>query len=189
MRITKTDLLLLALLDKAPAYAWRLDELLREMRADLWAEYSRPHLYYALRKLEREGYAELVGSSEQELRRIYALTEKGRALLVSHEAGSELAYEHTAFSFDLLLGFAESFGAGRDDFSSLLEARREALERELEATQELWRSAEIAGDLQFGRLAVIRHRIKFLKSELDFLKWLEKSAPAGWQSLSDRAGE
>lgn len=154
------------------------------MRADLWADYSRPHLYYALRKLARSGYAELVGSEGSETRRVYAITDKGREALADPEASAALAYEHAAASFDLLLGFAAAFGNDRDDFSDILDTRRAALEEELESTQELWRSAEIAGNLQFGRLAVIRHRIKFLKSELDFLKWLEKNAPDGWESLS-----
>jgi len=184
MRITPTDLLLLALLSEAPSYGWELDEKLKTRRADLWAEYSRPHLYYSLRKLHQNGYVDLERDDDHEARRVYKLTNKGEALLVDPNSSAPLAFEHTAFSFDLLLAYPQAIGKGREDFEEMLEKRREALQEELTATQELWRAAEIAGDQRRGFLAVIKHRIKFLKSELDFLKWLEKEAPDGWQSLA-----
>jgi DNA-binding PadR family transcriptional regulator len=189
MRITPTDLLLLALLAEEPSYGWQLDEKLKARRADLWAEYSRPHLYYSLRKLNRHGYLEPQAGDQRESRRIYALAAKGRQALAEPHAARELIKEHTAFTFDLLLSFPSEFGTGPDDFETILAARRDLLEQELGATQELWREAEIAGNLQFGRLAVIRHRIKFLKSELDFLKWLAKNTSEGWASLAQDAAD
>ncbi len=177
-------MLLLALLSEGPSYGWQLDERLKARRADLWAEYSRPHLYYSLRKLNRHGYLEPQAGDQPETRRVYALTAKGRQMLAEPQAVAGLLDQHTAFNIDLLLSFPTEFGGERDDFEELLAARRDLLEQELAATQELWRQAEIAGNLQFGRLAVIRHRIKFLKSELDYLKWLAKNTPEGWASLA-----
>jgi DNA-binding PadR family transcriptional regulator len=184
MRITRTDLLLLALLDDGPMCAWDLDSTLESAGAGLWVEYSRPHLYYALRKLAREGYVEVLPSPEKSAKRPYRITDQGRQMLSEDEIVAELAFESTRFDFDLLLGFAEKFGLGKS-LPELIRKRRESLEEELASIQELWREAEISGALQFGRLAVIKHRIRFLKSELEFLKWLEKNAPADWQSSTD----
>ena len=68
----------------------------------------------------------------------------------------------------------------------LVAERRTLLEAELEETQEYWQQAEMSGEEPFGRIAVMRHRIKFLKSEIDFLKWLEKNTPDGWKSLVEK---
>ena len=58
------------------------------------------------------------------------------------------------------------------------------MQKELEGIQDVWARAEREGEMAFGKLAVIKHRIKFLKSELDFLKWLDKNTPDDWRSLN-----
>lgn len=182
MRITRTDLIILALLTEKPSYGWELDAILSSMGASFWAEYSRPHLYYALRKLEKHGYVELLPAQKHELKRLHQLTQKGRQALADEEAVAQLHYNPVYFDFDLLLGLAGQFGTGKD-LAEVISARRRALQEELDRIQELWQKAELSGGISFGRRAVMRHRIKFLKSELDFLKWLEKNTPDGWETL------
>jgi DNA-binding PadR family transcriptional regulator len=183
MRITRTDLIILALLSDSPSYGWEIDNTLTEIGADLWAEYSRPHLYYALRKLEKHGYVELLPPQPHELKRLYQITEKGRRTLADEDTIGQLAHNSTLFDFDLLMGLAEQFQKGTRSFHELLDDRNEALEKELDTIQKLWQEAELAGGISFGRKAVMRHRIKFLKSEIDFLKWLKKNTPDDWDSL------
>ena len=189
MPITRTDLIILAFLSEKPAHAWEIDRRLVEMGAGYWAEYSRPHLYYSLRKLARAELVELLKSEQSELKKEYALTDKGKATLQNHEVVSQLFYNHVYFDFDLLLGFADRFAADTVSFKKLLEHRQEALLQELEGIQQVWAKAEREGALSFGKLAVIKHRIKFLKSEIDFLKWLDKNTPDEWQSLNRPGGE
>ncbi|MCK4857105.1 MAG: PadR family transcriptional regulator [candidate division Zixibacteria bacterium] len=184
MEITRTDLIILALLAEKPSYGWELDATLTARGAQLWAEYSRPHLYYALRKLEKHGYVELLPPQPHELKRLHQITKKGRNALGDTAITDRLLYNRCYFDFDLLLGFPERFRSDKKDFQEVLEGRRQALQQELAAIQEVWREAELAGKISFGRFAVIRHRIKFLKSELDFLKWLAKNTPDNWDSLS-----
>ena len=184
MPITRTDLIILAFLSERAAHAWEIDRRLIEMGADYWAEYSRPHLYYSLRKLARTGLVELLRKDQPELKKEYRLADKGKETLQNHEVVSQLFYNHVYFDFDLLLGFADRFAADTVHFKKLLEHRQEALQKELEGIQDVWVRAEREGEMPFGKLAVIKHRIKFLKSELDFLKWLDKNTPDDWRSLN-----
>jgi DNA-binding PadR family transcriptional regulator len=189
MPITRTDLIILAFLSEKPAHAWEIDRRLIEMGADFWAEYSRPHLYYSLRKLARSGLVELLAREQAELKKEYRLTDQGRETLQNHEVVEQLFYNHVYFDFDLLLGFADRFAADTVSFKRLLEHRQEALQNELEGIQQVWAKAEREGAMSFGKLAVIKHRIKFLKSEIDFLKWLDKNTPEEWRSLNRPGGE
>lgn len=189
MPITRTDLIVLAFLSESAAHAWEIDRRLVELGARYWAEYSRPHLYYSLRKLARSGLVELLQKDQAEPRKEYRLTDKGRETLQNHEIVSQLFYNQVYFDFDLLLGFADRFSADSVSFKRLLEHRREALQQELEGVQDVWARADKEGNMPFGKLAVIKHRIKFLKSELDFLKWLDKQTPDEWNSLNRPGGE
>lgn len=180
--MTRTDLIILALLSNEPAHPWEIDRRLQDKGAHLWAEYSRPHLYYSIRKLEEAGLVSRSGSDDSN-RKVYEVTSRGLEELKRPEHRELLVSRRVFFDFDLILAFAEAFVTDKDDFEEFIAERRALLEQELEETQEYWQQAEMSGEEPFGRIAVMRHRIKFLKSELDFLKWLERNAPDGWRSL------
>ncbi len=184
MAFARTDLIILAFLSEQAAHGWDIDRQLVEMGADLWAEYSRPNLYYALRKLEREGLIEKEKAEKRRLRKSFKVTAKGQQALRDSVNLEQLAAGHTFFDFDLLLGFSRQLKSGEVEFLELLKKRQGELESELDRAQEVWQKAEMNSDVPFGRLAVMRHRIKFLKSEIEFLKWLAKSAPDDWESLN-----
>ena len=184
MAITRTDLIILAFLSEQPAHGWDIDRRLVEMGADLWAEYSRPNLYYALRKLERDGLLEKDKSDKSRSRKSYKVTTKGQQALKESVSLKQFSIGRTFFDFDVILGFSRQLKSSEVEFQQLLSQRQAELEAELDRAQEVWQQAEMAADVPFGRLAVMRHRIKFLKSEIEFLKWLAKSAPDDWESLN-----
>lgn len=184
MPITRTDLIILAFLSERTSHGWEIDRQLIQIGANFWAEYSRPHLYYSLRKLLREGLLEPVSSEHQERRKQYRLTAEGKALLRDGEVATKLFHNKVFFDFDLLLGFSLHLGGTSVSLKELLGRRQEALQGELSGVQEVWQKSEQSGEMAFGKLAVIKHRIKFLKSELEFLKWLDKNTPDDWKSLS-----
>lgn len=180
MLVTRTDLIIMACLSEQPAHGWDIDRRLVEMGADLWAEYSRPNLYYALRKLERGGMIERVKQGAQGLRKPYRITARGQAALHDTANLEQLFQSRTYFDFDLILGFAGQLASRDTDWAALIERRQEELSRELDRAQELWQQAEMTAGISFGRQAAMRHRIKFLKSEMEFVKWLAKNAPEDW---------
>lgn len=184
MSITRTDLIILAFLSEQPAHGWDIDRRLIEMGADLWAEYSRPNLYYALRKLEKSGLIEKDKADKSSSRKSYRVTNKGQSSLREGVNLHQFSAGRTYFDFDLLLGFSRQLHSNESEFLELLKARQEEMEIELDRAQEVWQKAEMESGVPFGRMAVMRHRIKFLKSEIEFLKWLAKSAPDGWESLN-----
>lgn len=184
MSITRTDLIVLAFLSEQPAHGWDIDRRLIEIGADLWAEYSRANLYYALRKLEHSGLIEKDKADKSPLRKSYRVTTKGQNAMREGVNLQQLSTGRTYFDFDLLLGFSRQLQSDDSTFLELLKKRQEELETELDRAQEVWQKAEMSSEIPFGRLAVMRHRIKFLKSEIEFLKWLAKSAPDDWESLN-----
>ncbi len=184
MSITRTDLIILAFLSEQPAHGWDIDRRLIDIGADLWAEYSRPNLYYALRKLERNGLIEKDKTDKNPLRKSYRVSAKGQNALRDSVNLEQFASGRTYFDFDLILGFSRQLHSPDMEFLALLKKRQEEMETELDRAQEVWQKAEMSSDIPFGRLAVMRHRIKFLKSEIEFLKWLAKSSPDDWESLN-----
>ena len=184
MAITRTDLIILAFLSEQPAHGWDIDRRLIEAGADLWAEYSRPNLYYALRKLERSGLIEKDKTEKNAMRKSYRATSKGQSALRESVNLEQFASGRTYFDFDLILGFSRQLQSQSSEFQALLKKRLEEMESELDRAQEVWQRAEMSSGVPFGRIAVMRHRIKFLKSEIEFAKWLAKNAPDDWDSLN-----
>ncbi len=150
MAITRTDLIILAFLSERSAHAWEIDRRLIEMGADYWAEYSRPHLYYCLRKLARAGLVELLQKEQAELKKEYRLTDTGRETLRNHEVVSQLFYNHVYFDFDLLLGLP-IVSPPTPSLPKLLEPS-EALRRR--GIQDVWRVREEGRALR--KLCVIK---------------------------------
>ncbi len=182
--MTRTDLILLAFLSEQPAHGWEIDRQLVEMGADLWAEYSRPNLYYALRKLERQKLIERIADPEDSRRKKYRVSAAGNAALRDVAVFEQLFEQRVHFDFDLVLGFAKALKSSKRSLADIIEMRRQQLQQELDRAQELLQTAEMTAGVSFGRIVVLRHRVKFLKSELDFAKWLEKSTPEDWASLT-----
>lgn len=73
------ELFVLGRLSLRPTYGHEIMRTLGESRADLWAELSEKHVYYILRKLEREGLVSVGVTSEdtRSSRRVFSATSDG----------------------------------------------------------------------------------------------------------------
>jgi DNA-binding PadR family transcriptional regulator len=73
------ELFVLGRLSLRPTYGHEIMRTLGESRADLWAELSEKHVYYILRKLEREGLVsvEVSGEGSRSSRRVFSATTDG----------------------------------------------------------------------------------------------------------------
>lgn len=73
------ELFVLGRVSMRPTYGHEIMRTLGESRADLWAELSEKHVYYILKKLEREGLVsgEVHGTEARPARRVFSATPKG----------------------------------------------------------------------------------------------------------------
>lgn len=73
------ELFVLGRVSMRPTYGHEIMRTLAESRADLWAELSDKHVYYILKKLEREGMvtAETLGDDSRPARRVFSATSAG----------------------------------------------------------------------------------------------------------------
>jgi DNA-binding PadR family transcriptional regulator len=170
-----------------PTHGHEIMRTLRESHADLWVELSEKHVYYVLRRLDEDGLVTAVEERDGNLpaRKVYSITEAGRAALAGM-LNSDCTADAWAYSeFDVVLGMACLTDVLTDDEkTALLERRRTALEQRLSA---------ISGDLaESGEPDQVKGFPKFmatkivgaLKAELTWLDGIASEvATHGWQSM------
>lgn len=105
-RASAKALFILGRISLRPTYGHEIMRTLRESRADLWVELSEKHVYYILRKLDREG---LVTASETRTgnlpaRKVYTITDAGRDALAGMMGADSLIGAVPYSEFDVLLG-------------------------------------------------------------------------------------
>ena len=173
MQLSSTDYILLAYLNTGPVYTYRLAEILREESIDSWSKYSVPHLYYSLRRLLKNGLVNVDTKTAKSRppQKVYSLSRKGKALLNNLEGRLDLIEADQFFPFDLLLGLSERLGIETNKLPGLIEARLEKIRKTLADVQEKFREIELKSEtLGAGERIAFKHRIRFLKSEMDFYR-------------------
>ena len=122
------DLFILGRVSQGPTYGHEIMADIRVSRADLWVELSEKHVYYVLKKLEREGLvASADGRGDGGPRLVYEITPPGRDALAAWLELERFA-ESVAYSdFDTvvaILGCAD----GLDDRAKTAVLRRRLAE-------------------------------------------------------------
>ena len=181
-RASAKELFILGRVSLRPTYGHEIMRTLRESHADLWVELSEKHVYYILRKLDREGL--VVGAEERAgnlpQRRVYTITDAGRAVLAEMMAADSLIRAVPYSEFDVLLSmlsYTELLdNAAKND---ILARRRSVLEAQL---AEVAHASERSSD-GFPRLMLA----KVVGTVTAELEWLESIAAAversGWAAL------
>jgi len=108
---------------------------LAESHADLWVELSEKHVYYVLRKLEREGLvvADEPREAGRPARRVFSITPAGRAAFARMMTADSLVDSVPYSEFDVVAGMLAYTDALSDaEKTAVLERRRASL-RELAA--------------------------------------------------------
>ena len=125
------ELFVLGRVSTRPTYGHEIMRTLAESHADLWAELSEKHVYYVLRKLEREG---LVVSQEERdggrpARRIFSASKAGREAF-SRMLTADTLVESIPFSdFDVVAGMLAYTDVLTDaEKTAVLARRREFLQ-------------------------------------------------------------
>jgi DNA-binding PadR family transcriptional regulator len=105
-RASAKELFILGRVSLRPTYGHEIMRTLRESRADLWVELSEKHVYYILRKLDRDGLVTAVETRAGNLpaRKVYTITDAGRVVLVGMMSADSLIDAIPYSEFDVLLG-------------------------------------------------------------------------------------
>ncbi|HEY5517782.1 MAG TPA: PadR family transcriptional regulator [Coriobacteriia bacterium] len=185
-RASAKELFILGRVSIRPTYGHEIMRTLRESRADLWVELSEKHVYYILRKLDREG---LVTASETRTgnlpaRKVYAITDAGRDALAGMMGADSLIGAVPYSEFDVLLGML-AYTDLLDDRAKddVLARRRAVLEAKLDglvAATSAPAGAETGG---FPTLMLARVTAN-VSAELDWLASIAAEVErSGWSSL------
>jgi DNA-binding PadR family transcriptional regulator len=170
-----------------PTHGHEIMRTLHESHADLWVELSEKHVYYVLRRLDEDGLVTAIEQRDGNLpaRKVYSITEAGRAAL-AEMLNSDCAADSWAYSeFDVVLGMACLTDVLTDDEkTALLDRRRTALEQRL---------SEISGGVaQSSEPDPVQGFPKFMAAKIvgalnAELAWLasiaSEVATHGWQSM------
>lgn len=100
------ELFVLGRLSMRPTHGHEIMRTLAGSRSDLWAEMSEKHVYYVLRKLEREGLVSVEESRDgaRPARRVYALTDAGFAEFERLMRSDALVASIPYSEFDVVFG-------------------------------------------------------------------------------------
>ena len=172
-----TRLLVLGLLDQGPMSGYDIQQRIREADAERWGGVLVGSIYYALKKLEREGAVSLaaVEQTGHRERAVYQITERGRAclreLVVKSLRESSAVYPTSMYS-----GLSLLEKIPREEAVRALEEQRAQLDRELAALEAGEGSNQGREVPAISRLtienmfAVIRLQRQFAEQILDTLR-------------------
>ncbi|HEY5432766.1 MAG TPA: PadR family transcriptional regulator, partial [Coriobacteriia bacterium] len=186
-RASAKELFILGRVSLRPTYGHEIMRTLRESRADLWVELSEKHVYYILRKLDREGLVTATGERTGRLpaRKVHTITDTGRSVLAEMMIADSLVRAVPYSEFDVLLGML-AYTDLLDDAtkSDVLLRRRAVLQEQLDGLAEATEDSAFAnGPDGFPRLMLA----KVLRNVSAELEWLDSIAAhvasSGWASL------
>jgi DNA-binding PadR family transcriptional regulator len=154
-------LLLLGLLLEGQMHGYQLNEYL-EHAMGFFTDLKKPTAYYALNRLEREGHVrhETEREGKRPERRVYQLTEKGRASFYELLRSRLSEFSRTYYDDDIAVAFMDRLPAA--EVRQLLLEKRDKAEGILDQLRHL---PQHAGSARH----VVRHNIAHLETELAWL--------------------
>lgn len=172
--LTTPDLVVLSLLCERPMHGYELvREYERQEVAD-WAAVSRPHVYYALKKLAAAQLVAAQGPDTKANRTVYAATEAGRAALADALASSAWATQRPPSPFLTWLGL--SIHARPGQALQVIAARRLFLQGQIEKEAATLRAIDADHGVRSGVAAhMVRLTIAQFEQELGLLAGIEQN--------------
>ena len=124
------ELFVLGRVSSRPTHGHEIMRTLAESQASLWVELSEKHVYYILRKLERDGLvtAEEQRESGRPARKVFSATSAGREAFARMMAAESLIESMPFSEFDVVAGMLGYTDALTDaEKTAILARRREFL--------------------------------------------------------------
>jgi DNA-binding PadR family transcriptional regulator len=180
------ELFVLGRVSSRPVHGHEIMRTLAESNADLWVELSEKHVYYILRKLERDG---LVTSQEQPgqgrpARKVFAITPAGRAAFAQMMAAESLIESVPYSEFDVVFGMlAYTSALTAAEKTAILERRRASLRSIVARAQAA--SADAVRSDQDGLPRLVLDKVALVtQAELGWLDGvLLEIERKGWDSM------
>lgn len=174
--LTNADIALLGLLAEGPAHAWELQTQVEWRGMRTWTDLSQSTIYKRLRALEADGIVESLDEiAEGRLRKVYSVTQTGRAALA--EALLELLREPELPKQRIDIATYNVDLAPRDE---VLRALAEYAEK-VRATIDEWNRLDeylLSAGCPAHRTAVARRAVRMLEGELVWLDEFTKELEA-----------
>jgi DNA-binding PadR family transcriptional regulator len=130
--MAKNEMVALGLIYSEPCHTYALEEFIKQMGFEQWANISKASIYNTFKRLESQGCVtvttEKVGNMPE--RKVYAITEKGKQRLLEELRGN-IPLPTTADNIFVLAMFF-NFGMSADESIELLEKRIENLNNRIE---------------------------------------------------------
>jgi len=187
--ISAKELFILGRISLRPTHGHEIMRTLRASRADLWVEISEKHVYYILKKLERDGLVSIVASQSDGLaaRKVYAITSAGRSAFASMLVADGLVDATPYSEFDVLFGMLCYTDAITPAEKDAILARRRAFLGKL--ASEL-NEATAGADALAGAPRVMLEKVtRNVANELDWLEDVTATiARDGWASMRPSFG-
>jgi DNA-binding PadR family transcriptional regulator len=165
------ELFVLGRLLSRPTYGHEIMRTLAESRADLWVELSEKHVYYILKKLERDGLvdADVQQEGSRPARKVFTITAAGRTEFARLMSASQLIESVPYSEFDVVFGMlAYTDTLTPAEKTAVLERRAAHLREQIDLAAQ---AREAAGSAQATGLP-IRVFDKFTRVAQAELDWL-----------------
>lgn len=171
---SRIELLVLSTLARRPMHGYEVKIELRYRHVRWWARCEHGHLYAALARLEREGHIAPVGEEGGRKKRVFAVTEGGRAHL--RAMLESVGEDEDGPYFDVDLFLAGAFTLPREAALALLSKRADAMQVRLTEAAAL--QAAMAGKVPAAALLIMEHRAGHLRHEIAFTEHAHKTLAA-----------
>lgn len=165
--LTDSEFLVLGLVAEMPRHGYELEQIIEERSMREWTQIGFSSIYYVLNKLEKKGLIKADVPASAKAKKSYVLTTKGKESLVEQTLTTLKSIQPTYPS--LLLGMIHWSVLTREQALDALEARKNALTKELERVENIHFEQQPLPDYVDS---IFEFSIGQLKAEAD---WLDKT--------------
>lgn len=170
----QTKLILLRILSygKRLMHGYEVKKQLKEWAVGEYAEISYGSIYYNLERMEKEGLVagETVKDSRRPERKLYGITEKGKAELMKLLRKNYFEIRRGYYPFDI--GVSMMPLMPKEVVLEALDKRIRAAEGLMEALRK--QKAEVKGKIPFFALSIFDHYLYHLEAEKNWLRNLKE---------------
>jgi DNA-binding PadR family transcriptional regulator len=165
-----TRLVLLALLRDKPLHGYELKHIIEEHMGD-WTNIAFGSIYFALNKLNEEGFVERAGEEKignRPSRSVYRITDKGKKEFLAILRESWRKYEREYHSLDIALAFSDALP--REEVMGYLAQRINLVKNIIRHIEEHGREQTSRPEVPKIARAIFSHSAHHFKAELAWLK-------------------